>query len=84
MSEGIGFILIKIKKNSGSFNRDFIKAVDLVVAAGEPILIFPEGVWKNRFGPENKLETGAATIALRHNLPIVPAYIEGGKDMTTR
>jgi hypothetical protein len=77
MYEALGFI--PIKKNPGSFNRDFLKAVARVVEQGEPILIFPEGNWREEYDPEAKLESGAATIALKYNLPIVPAYIKGGK-----
>lgn len=77
MIEAFGFI--PIKKNPGSFNRDFLMAVDKVVKDGEPILIFPEGTWREDFDPAAELESGAATIAVKYNLPIVPAYIKGGR-----
>jgi len=78
MSEGMGFI--PIFKNPGSLNRDFIKIVEQVVAGGKyPILIFPEGHWFKDFDPKHKLETGAAFIASKHQLPVLPAYIHGAR-----
>jgi 1-acyl-sn-glycerol-3-phosphate acyltransferase len=75
VSQGAGFI--PVKKNPGSFNRDFLKAVERVVTDREPIIIFPEGNWHDDYDLERPLETGAAQIALRHDLPVVPTYIRG-------
>ncbi len=75
MHEALGFI--PIKKNSGSFNRDFVQLVERAVADGNPLLMFPEGVWKDTFDPNARLEDGVAFIAQKHGLPIVPAYLEG-------
>ena len=75
MIKGIG--MLPIKKNPGSFNRNFLRFVESTVKKKEPILIFPEGNWYKDFSPENKLESGAAHLALRYNLLIVPAYVRG-------
>jgi 1-acyl-sn-glycerol-3-phosphate acyltransferase len=79
VSEGMGFI--PILKNPGSFNRDFVKKVDEIVAEGQdPILMFPEGNWYEDFDPKHKLETGVATISTKHELPILPVYIHGARN----
>jgi len=78
MSEGMGFI--PLEKNPGSFNRDFVKIVENVVAEGkDPILMFPEGHWFEDYDPKHELETGAGHIASKHQLPILPAYIHGAR-----
>ena len=75
ISKGIGNI--PIQKNPGSFNRDFLETVDKTIEANEPILIFPEGHWYEDFNIDHKAESGAAHIAKKYNLKIVPAYING-------
>lgn len=75
VSKGVGNI--PIQKNPGSFNRDFLETVDSTIEAGEPILIFPEGHWYEDFSANHKAEPGAAHIAKKYNLKIVPAYING-------
>lgn len=75
MVEGAG--LVPLLKNPGSFNRDFLKAVERLVEARQPILIFPEGNWYQDFDPSHPLEPGAAHIALKHDLPMLPVYIHG-------
>lgn len=75
LSKGVGNI--PIQKNPGSFNRDFVETVDKTVKDKEPILIFPEGHWYEEFSVDHKIEPGAAHIAKKYNLKIVPAYING-------
>ena len=75
MTKGMG--MIPIRKNPGSSNRYFLKLTKSTVEKKEPIFIFPEGYWYQDFNPGHKLESGAAHLALKHNLPIVPAYIRG-------
>ena len=74
-SEGAGNI--PIQKNPGSFNRNFLKSIDDTVQSGNPILIFPEGNWYEDFDIEHEIKPGAAHIAKKYNLKIVPAYIRG-------
>lgn len=75
ISKGVGNI--PIQKNPGSFNRDFLETVDKTIEANEPILIFPEGHWYEDFSVDRKAEPGAAHIAKKYNLKIVPVYING-------
>ena len=75
MTKGMG--MIPIRKNPGSSNRYFLKLVESTVKKREPIFIFPESYWYQDFSREHQLGTGVAHLALKHNLPIVPAYIRG-------
>jgi|GEM_PF-1440411 len=74
-SSGVGNI--PIQKNPGSFNREFLKSIDETVENKDPILIFPEGNWYDDFDVSHELKPGAAHIAKKHNLKIVPVYIKG-------
>lgn len=75
VSKGVGNI--PIQKNPGSFNRDFVETVDKTIKDNNPILIFPEGHWYEDFDADHKIEPGAAHIAKKYNLKVVPAYING-------
>ncbi|MFA6430226.1 MAG: lysophospholipid acyltransferase family protein [Candidatus Paceibacterota bacterium] len=74
-AEGSGNV--PVKKNPGSFNRDFLLLVDGVIKNGEPLLIFPEGNWYEDFEIDHEIKPGAAHIAKKYDLKVVPAYIKG-------
>ena len=82
MSKGMG--MIPIRKNPGSLNRYFLKLMELAVMENELILIFPEGNWYQDFDPTHKLETGAAHLALKHNLPIVSRLFNKTRGLYSR
>lgn len=81
-SKGVmsGLDFVPVNKNPGSINKDFFKAVEKVMADKNPLLIFPEGHWYEDFDPKHKFDSGAAHIALKYNLPIISAYIHGGRN----
>jgi hypothetical protein len=83
--EGMGFIPVKTKKGGkrGGFNRNFVENIREAKKNGEPIIIFPQGGWGREFDPNAPFDTGAATIAQKYNLPIVPVYIEGADSFGT-
>jgi 1-acyl-sn-glycerol-3-phosphate acyltransferase len=68
---------IPVMMNPGSLNKTFVEEVNKAVAAGDPIIILPEGHWYEDFDTNHPLKNGTAIIALKHNLPIVPTYIKG-------
>jgi 1-acyl-sn-glycerol-3-phosphate acyltransferase len=62
----------------GTADRDALRLCEQVLAGGEPLVLFPEGT--RRTGPVvEDLFGGAAFVALRANVPIVPVGI-GGSD----
>jgi 1-acyl-sn-glycerol-3-phosphate acyltransferase len=62
----------------GSADREALRRSIEVVEAGEPLVLFPEGT--RRFGPEvQKLFDGAAYVATRAGVPIVPVGIGGSE-----
>ncbi len=62
----------------GSTDRDAMRVAEEVLRSGEPLVIFPEAT---RFsGPEvQPLKDGAAFIAARAGVPVVPVGIGGGE-----
>lgn len=55
--------------------EEFIKAVDVILARGDLILIYPEqSMWWNYKKPK-PLKPGAYNLAARNNVPIVPIFI---------
>ena len=75
LSKGAGFI--SVLKDPGSVNRDLLKTVSGVVEREESILIFPEGDWQEDFDKDREISTGAAHIAKKHGLTVIPVFICG-------
>ena len=62
----------------GGADREALRACEAAVRAGEPVVIFPEGTRKN--GPVvEEIFEGAAFVALRTGVPIVPVGIGGSE-----
>jgi len=64
----------------GSADLEALKRCIAIVQSGEPLVMFPEGT--RHYGPEvQALFDGAAYIALKTGVPIVPAAIAGTEDV---
>ena len=62
----------------GGADREALRACEAAVRAGEPLVIFPEGTRKT--GPVvEEIFEGAAFVALRTGVPIVPVGIGGSE-----
>lgn len=60
----------------GSADREALRKCTEVLAGGEPLVVFPEGTRQS--GPEvQTLQEGAAYLAARSSVPIVPVGIGG-------
>ncbi len=65
-----------IPLNRDAADRDALKKSVEVLGTGEPLVVFPEG--QRRFGDKVfDLHEGAAYLAIRANVPIVPVGIAG-------
>jgi 1-acyl-sn-glycerol-3-phosphate acyltransferase len=61
-----------------STDREALRLAEDVLRSGEPLVIFPEST--RHSGPEvQPLKDGAAFIAARANVPVVPIGIGGGE-----
>jgi len=64
----------------GSADLEALKRCIAVLQGGEPLVMFPEGT--RHYGPEvQPLFDGAAYVALKTGVPIVPAGISGTEDV---
>ena len=70
---------IPVESRSGSFHRRFLSAVKEAVRRREAILIFPGPIHLSDADDQAELEPGAAHIAGKFCLPIVPACIAGSE-----
>lgn len=78
MVKSLGFL--PVSKNPGIVNRSLVRALrDVIEKGADPILVFPEGQWYEDYDPKHELEPGAATIAQKYDLPILPVYIRGAR-----
>ncbi len=82
LNQGLGYV--PIEHNSGCFHRTFFQSVAEVVTQGAPVLIFPGKILcdndLSRDGlMEGAVHPGAAHLARRFALPIVPAFIQGAE-----
>lgn len=72
-----GFGLIPVGEGRESFHNVFLKSVEKVVSEKRPILIYPVGRQEDDFVKSQEIKAGAAYIALKYNLSVVPTYIRG-------
>lgn len=73
--EGLGSI--PVGHGRDSFHRVFLKNTKKIVSEKRPILIYPVGEQHTDFEKNQKIKAGAAYIALKYSLQIVPVYIKG-------
>jgi 1-acyl-sn-glycerol-3-phosphate acyltransferase len=72
-----------IPVHRGSPDREALRACEAAVRAGDPVVIFPEGT--RRSGPlVADIFEGAAWVALRSGVPIVPVGIAGSENAMPR
>jgi 1-acyl-sn-glycerol-3-phosphate acyltransferase len=67
-----------VKVERGTADRAALRALEDALAAGAPVAVFPEGT--RRSGPEiGELFAGAAFLAVKLGVPIVPVGIGGSE-----
>ncbi|MBI2074579.1 MAG: 1-acyl-sn-glycerol-3-phosphate acyltransferase [Candidatus Levybacteria bacterium] len=74
-----GFDVIPVSKRTGAVNVDFFRDAKTAVARKESIFIYPFEDWMDDFNPEQKIESGAAYLAQKLDVPIFPIYVFGCK-----
>lgn len=63
----------------GDFAAGF-RMLDKVLGEGRPIILFPEGK-RSLDGELVEFKQGAAMLAIRNGVPIVPVYIDGAREV---
>jgi 1-acyl-sn-glycerol-3-phosphate acyltransferase len=67
----------------GAADADALKTVIRLLRAGESVLMFPEGT-RTRDGALGEFKSGAASIAIRCRVPVLPVAIEGAYECWPR
>ena len=69
-------------ERQGDFPSGF-RMLDAVLGEDRPIILFPEGK-RSISGELLELKEGAAMLAIRNGVPIVPVYIDGANEVMPR
>lgn len=64
-------------------DRAALRQASACLAAGEPLVVFPEGTRRHGLVVED-LHDGAAYLAARHGVPIVPVGIAGSEEILSK
>jgi 1-acyl-sn-glycerol-3-phosphate acyltransferase len=77
LSTSLAFGSVPVDRNSGAgMGPGQTAHLDRLIEDGGSLLVFPEGT-RSRDGRVGRLRTGAALLAAKHQLPIVPIYLSG-------
>jgi 1-acyl-sn-glycerol-3-phosphate acyltransferase len=70
------FNTVPLGRNGGGLDSGATDHVDRLIDEGWNLVMFPEGT-RSRDGEIGKVRSGAAVIAARHGIDIVPIYVSG-------
>jgi 1-acyl-sn-glycerol-3-phosphate acyltransferase len=73
------FNTVPMDRCGGGLDRRAAGHLDRLLDEGWNLLVFPEGT-RSRNGAPGRLRRGAAVLARRHHLPIVPIRVTGTRD----
>ncbi len=73
------FNTVPLGRNGGGLENGATDHVDRLIGERWNLLMFPEGT-RSRDGEIGKIRSGAAVIAARHGIDIVPIYVSGTHD----
>jgi 1-acyl-sn-glycerol-3-phosphate acyltransferase len=76
MAVSLAFNTVPVDRTSGRGQPDAVSVLDRLLEEDWSILVFAEGT-RSRTGAVGPLQSGAAVLAARHGVPIVPIYIGG-------
>jgi 1-acyl-sn-glycerol-3-phosphate acyltransferase len=72
----LAFNTVPIERNGERVRHDAASVLDGLLAERWSLLVFAEGT-RSRSGTVGALQSGAAVLAARHDLPIVPVFVTG-------
>jgi 1-acyl-sn-glycerol-3-phosphate acyltransferase len=73
------FNTVPLERKGGGMDKLATDHVDKLLKKGWSLLLYPEGT-RSRSGGPGRVRRGAAVLAERHNLPIVPIRVSGTRD----
>jgi 1-acyl-sn-glycerol-3-phosphate acyltransferase len=76
LAVSLAFNTVPVERNGNRGRDDAVKVLDRLIAEDWSMVVFAEGT-RSRTGVIGPLQSGAAVLAARHQVPIVPVYIGG-------
>jgi 1-acyl-sn-glycerol-3-phosphate acyltransferase len=73
------FNTVPVERRGGGTDQRATDHLDKLLDKGWSLLLYPEGT-RSRSGGPGRVRRGAAVLAERHNLPIVPIRVSGTRD----
>jgi 1-acyl-sn-glycerol-3-phosphate acyltransferase len=70
------FNTVPVDRNGGGMGKRSPGNLDKLLDQGWNLLVYPEGT-RSRTGGRGRIRRGAAVLAARHNLPVVPIRVSG-------
>jgi 1-acyl-sn-glycerol-3-phosphate acyltransferase len=70
------FNTVPIDRRGGGLNKNATDHLDRLLDQGWNLLVYPEGT-RSRSGGGGRVKRGAAVLANRHNVPVVPIRVTG-------
>jgi len=70
------FNTVPLERKGGGSDKRAMQHVDKLLDKGWSLLLYPEGT-RSRSGGQGRVRRGAAVLAERHNMPIVPIRVSG-------
>jgi 1-acyl-sn-glycerol-3-phosphate acyltransferase len=84
LSASLAFGTVPLDRKGGAGAGPGHRAhLDRLIQDGGSLLVFPEGT-RSRDGRVGRLRSGAALLATKHHLPIVPIYLSGTRQAMPR
>ena len=72
----LAFNTVPVERNGERLRHDAVSVLDRLLGEHWSLLVFAEGT-RSRSGTVGALQSGAAVLAARHDLAIVPVYVSG-------
>lgn len=75
----LAFNTVPVRRDGGGLDPGATAHVDTLIQDGWSLLLFAEGT-RSRDGSVGRLRSGAAVLAMRHGIPLVPIHVAGTRD----
>ena len=72
-----GFDMLAVDTAPNFWPKTFVEDADRILTTGDPVVIYPAGPWHKDRDLIGNVKRGAAFIARRLQVPILPVYVDG-------
>lgn len=76
LTVSLAFNAVPVQRRGAAVGTRAATELDLLIEEGWSVVLFAEGT-RSRDGTVGKLHSGAAVLAARHDIPLVPVFVSG-------